>query len=114
MYHHAKFNNKQVQISGTFSKLTGDEKKEIERDSRLNFETIITNQQFLPRQPTFMDATFSKHTFEDNNEWDVTSKIDRLVSSDFNGRIPYTQFDMGLTEPSAWVDYPRKYRFIGL
>ena len=55
------------------------DKKEIERDSRLNFETLITNQQFLPRQPTFMDASFSKHTFEDDNEWDVTSKIDRLV-----------------------------------
>ena len=79
MFHHAKFNNEQVTVSSNLAKLTGSNKTKTERDIRLNFETIIENQQFLPHQPTFMDASFSKHTFEDDNEWDVTSKIDRIV-----------------------------------
>lgn len=61
-----------------------------------------------------MDASFTKNTFEDDNEWDVTSKIDRIRTLDNDGKIEYTQFDMGLVESSAWVNYPSKYRFIGL
>jgi hypothetical protein len=61
-----------------------------------------------------MDASFTKNTFEDDNEWDVTSKIDRLVNYGTDGKITYTKFNMGILEPSAWVDYPKKYRFIGL
>ena len=75
---------------------------------------MIVNQQFLPYQPSFMDAKFKKNTFEDDNEWDIASKMDRIATWGADGKTYYNQFEMGVVESSAWVKYPEKYRFIGL
>jgi len=94
MYHHAKFNNNQIYLSKTISKLTGNSEelkvKETNKEELLDYETIIQNQQFLPGQPTFMDASFQKNTIEDDNEWDVTQKLNRIRKSGTDGKIPYT------------------------
>ena len=74
------------------------------RDDFIINESYIENIQFDNTLPSFINGKFSLFSVEDETDWVQFGQF---------YEYEYSDLDMGRVQPSAWIDFPEKYKIIG-